>query len=164
MTTEPLSAEEQAETAELATGKPSARLLVVEPVVSQRRRAKDERHVVVAHQDPASGASVVSVVDLDRREVIGKQETPARFQLTTEEEREAEEIAVADARIADFLAGRLPNPLTRLYFPPGEQADSTHRFAIVFLRPTSDERRYAVVDLTEGRLVDVLGPEHLRGG
>jgi hypothetical protein len=158
-----LSAEEQAKAVELAMGERGARPLLVEPIVSERHRRKGERHAIVIQHDRSSGASVVTAVDLGKGEVIGEHTTPAQFQLTAEEEREAAEFAVADARIADFLRGRPANPLTRLYFPPGGRADLTHRFAIVFLRPTADERRYAVVDLTEGQVADVLGPEHLSG-
>jgi hypothetical protein len=159
-----LSAEEQAQAVELAIGERGARPLVVEPIISERRRRQGERHAVVAQHDRASGASVVTAVDLGQGEVIGQHTTPAQFQLTAEEEREAAEFALADPRIADFLRGRPANPLTRLYFPPGEWADRTHRFAIVFLRPTTDERRYAVVDLTEGNVAEVLRPEQLFTG
>lgn len=55
------------------------------------------------------------------------------------------------------LGGRKMNQLVRLYFPPYAHAhDPPHRYAIVFLRPTKSERRYAVVDLSEQRVVDVM--------
>jgi hypothetical protein len=55
------------------------------------------------------------------------------------------------------------NPLTRLYFPPQEASENAllHRYAIVFLRPNNSERRYAVVDLSEKKVIDVLTPDVL---
>ena len=61
-----------------------------------------------------------------------------------------------------FLRRRRLNPLTRLYFPPGDTTG--HRFAIVFVRPSSSERRYAVVDLAEKQVVDVLDESDLTRG
>ena len=66
-------------------------------------------------------------------------------------------MAQKDKRVIRFLKKRKPNPLTRLYFPPGATgADPLHRHAIVFLRPTTSERRYAIVDLSDGDVIDVL--------
>src|SRR6266508_2782721 len=65
----------------------------------------------------------------------------------------------ADDRAEAFLRRRRMNPLTRLYFPPGDT--SGHRHAIVFLRPTSSERRYVVVDLTDAQVVGVLDEDDL---
>ena len=53
-------------------------------------------------------------------------------------------------------------PLTRLYFPPGDTTG--HRFAIVFVRPSSSERLYPVVDLNEKQVVDVLDEADLTRG
>ena len=93
--------------------------------------------------------------------VVGVHETPAQFQLSGPERRKAERLAGADERVRSFLRRRRMNALTRLYFPPG--AVSGHRYAIVFVRPTTVHRRYAVVDLTDGLVVDVLDQAGLSG-
>jgi len=99
---------------------------------------------------------------VDRNGVVGVHETPARFQLSERERTLAETLAAADERAKSFLRRRRMNPLTRLYFPPGDT--SGHRHAVVFLRPTSSERRYVVVDLTDARVVDVLDEADLTRG
>jgi hypothetical protein len=113
--------------------------------------------VVVGFYDYDRGRSIVALVDPKERKVLGVEETEAHLQLSDEEKREAEGLAAKDERVKGFLARRRADPLTRLYFPPGgARQEPPHRHAIVFLRPTSSERRYAVVDLSEGRTVDVL--------
>ena len=47
-------------------------------------------------------------------------------------------------------------------FPPAG-GDPSHRYAIVFARPDNSERRYAVVDLTARKVVDVLDHLATRG-
>ncbi len=126
------------------------RVVLVTPYVSGR--AKDDQVVVGVH-DP-EGDSLVALVDEARGRVVSVEATPARFQLDDEEQAEAERLAAGDERVRRFLGRRPMNPLTRLYFPPG--ADSRHRHAIVFLRPATSARAYAVVDLTDGVVVDVL--------
>lgn len=123
-------------------------VVLVEP---ERGRGDGERAVVAVH-DREAGRSFVALVEPGR--VVGVEETPARFQLSARERRKAETIAAADERAKSFLRRRRMNPLTRLYFPPGDRTG--HRHAIVFLRPTSSERRYAVIDLTDERVVDFL--------
>ncbi len=126
---------------------------MVEP---ERGRGKGDRVVVGVH-DPEGGRSLVALVEPSG--VVGVHETPARFQLSAQERTAAEKLAAADERAKSFLRRRRMNPLPRLYFPPGDT--SGHRHAIVFLRPTSSERRYVVVDLTDKRVVDVLGEADL---
>jgi hypothetical protein len=123
-------------------------VVLVEP---ERGRGKGDRVIVGVH-DHESGRSLVALVEPKR--VVGVHETPARFQLSAQERATAERLAAADERAKSFLRRRRINPLTRLYFPPGDR--SGHRHAIVFLRPSSSERRYVVVDLTDARVVDIL--------
>jgi hypothetical protein len=136
--------------------------LVIEPNFTDRRAPKDGDQVVVALYDYRRGESVVAVIDRGQERVLSVEKTPVQFQLSHAEQREAEELAGADPRVQRFLGGRTANPLTRLYFPPSATAAvAGHRHAIVFLRPSTSERRYAVVDLTEDRVVDVLHPRAL---
>ena len=132
-------------------------VVVVEP---ERGRRAADRTVIGIH-DPQSGRSHVALVDPNG--VVGVHQTPATFQLSEQERKTAERLAAADERSKSFLRRRRMNPLTRLYFPPGDT--SGHRHAIVFLRPTSSERRYVVVDLTDKKVLDVLDEADLtRGG
>ena len=110
--------------------------------------------------DHEQGRSLVALVD--ESGVVGVHETPATFQLSERERKAAEKLAADDKRVKSFLRRRRMNPLTRLYFPPGEAEQ--HRHAIVFVRPTTSERRYAIVDLTDERVVDVLGEADLTSG
>ena len=123
-------------------------VVVIEP---ERGRGEGDRVVVGIH-DPKRGRSFVALIEPGG--VVGVEETPAHFQLSAQERARAEKVAAADDRAKSFLRRRRMNPLTRLYFPPGDE--SGHRHAIVFLRPTSSERRYAVVDLNDDRVVDFL--------
>lgn len=126
----------------------------------ERGRGKGDRVIVGVH-DYKEGRSHVALVEPSG--VVGVHETPAQLQLSEEERTAAERLAAGDERAKSFLRRRRMNPLTRLYFPPGDR--SRHRHAIVFLRPTSSERRYVVVDLTDKRVVDVLDEADLtRGG
>jgi len=139
--------------------------LVVEPNFTDRRAPEDGDQVVLALHDRRRGRSVVAVIDRSRGRVLSVETTPVQFQLSEAEQREAEQLAGADPRVRRFLGRRAANPLTRLYFPPpGTGAATGHRHAIVFLRPSTSERRYAVVDLTEDRVVDVLHPTALTEG
>jgi hypothetical protein len=131
-------------------------IVLVEP---ERGRAKGDRVIVGVH-DHQGARSLVALVDQDG--VVGVHETPARFQLSEQERTLAEKLAAADGQAKSFLRRRRMNPLTRLYFPPDDT--SGHRHAIVFLRPTSSERRYVVVDLTDARVVDVLDEADLTRG
>jgi hypothetical protein len=131
-------------------------IVLVEP---ERGRGKGDRVIVGVH-DHQGARSLVALVDRDG--VVGVHETPARFQLSEQERTLAEKLAAADGRAKSFLRRRRMNPLTRLYFPPGD--NSGHRYAIVFLRPTSSDRRYVVVDLTDARVVDVLDEADLTRG
>jgi hypothetical protein len=131
-------------------------VVFVEP---ERGRGKGDRVIVGVH-DHEGGRSLVALVEPSG--VVGVHETPARFQLSAQERTAAEQLAAADDRAKSFLRRRSMNPLTRLYFPPGDS--SGHRHAIVFLRPNSSERRYIVVDLTDKRVVDVLNEADLTQG
>lgn len=81
--------------------------------------------------------------------VVSSDESSEQFQLSDEERNEAEALASEDARVREFLSGREMRPLTRLYL---KHDLLSHRQAIVFLRPSSSERAYAIVDLS-ARLV-----------
>jgi hypothetical protein len=131
------------------------RAVLVEPNLHDPKRP-DAKDVVVGMFDYEKGRSVVALVDPKAKKVLGIEETDAQFQLSDEEQREAEDLATSDERVRAFLGRRRADPLTRLYFPPGSARKKPHRYAIVFLRPTSSERRYAVVDLTAQKTVDVL--------
>jgi hypothetical protein len=129
------------------------KVVLVEP---ERGRGEGDR-AVIGIQDRETGRSLVALVD--PLGVVGVHETPAHFQLSPQERATAEKLAAADDRAKTFLRRRRMNPLTRLYFRPGDT--SGHRAAIVFLRPTSSERRYVVVDLTDERVVEVLNEDDL---
>jgi hypothetical protein len=131
-------------------------VVVVEP---ERGRGAGDRTVVGIH-DHARGRSLVALVG--PKGVVGVHETPATFQLSDRERKKAENLAAADGRTKSFLRRRKMDPLTRLYFPPGDT--SGHRHAIVFLRPTSSARRYAVVDLTDEEVVFLNEADLIRGG
>jgi hypothetical protein len=142
--------------------KERGRTLFVEPNITDRGQPEGADQAVVGFYDYARNRSLVALVDPNRGEVVAVEETPAQFQLSEEERAEAEQLAETDDRVREFLGRRAMNPLTRLYFPPqaGEH-DPAHRYAIVFLRPNNQARRYAVVDLSERNVVDVLTPEAL---
>lgn len=132
-----------------------------EVVLVEPERARSDGHaVIVAVHDHEQGRSLVALVDSTG--VVGVHETPARFQLSAAERTTAEQLVAADARAKAFLRRRRMNPLTRLYFPP--DARPGHRHAIVFLRPNSSERRYAVVDLKQRQVVELLDEADLTRG
>jgi hypothetical protein len=142
----------------LKTGrKARLRPVFAAPNLHDTAQAQGGEQVVVGFYDYDRGRSVVALVDPKEQKVLGVEETAAHLQLSDEEKREAEGLATKDDRVKAFLARRKANPLTRLYFPPdAARQDPPHRHAIVFLRPSSSERRYAIVDLTDGQTVDVL--------
>ena len=148
----------------------SKRASIVNTVRNHREIApllKGHARVVLAEPHLAStttGEAIVAVYDYDKDRTLvahvnskgritSLDEAPAHFQLSDEEEKEAESIARADKRVKSFLGRRPMNPLTRLYFPPN---GSRHRHAIVFLRPNTSERNYAIVDLSDRRVAEVL--------
>jgi hypothetical protein len=157
----PLSKAARAAAVDIARGQESlqailagrGRVVVVEPNLHDQRSPDDVETVVVGIYDYEAGSSHVALVDPKGKRVLGIEDTGAQFQLSDEEAHDAERLADDDPRVKKFLGSRAMRPLTRLYFPPG---DSRHRHAIVFLRPTNFERRYAVVDLSTGTVVDVL--------
>ncbi len=140
---------------------PRAKVLFVHPNLTGRGKEHAGQAVIGIH-GYRDGRSVVAVVDSKKQRVIGVEELPVPLQLSDEERDEANALAAKDKRVTDFLDKRQLNPLTRLYFPPsgGEPA---HRYAIVFARPTNNERRYAIVDLTAGKVTEVLDHLATRG-
>jgi hypothetical protein len=134
-------------------------VLFVEPNLSGRGDENPGQAVVGIH-DHEHGRSIVAVVDQESEAVVGIEELPAQLQLGEEERSEANALALADERVREFLGERNPDPLTRLYFPPA--GDRSHRYAIVFIRPDTSARLYAVVDLTTDKVTDVL--DHLASG
>lgn len=139
-----------------------SRTVLVQPTTIDRKRQDEARQAVVGIYDYDRNRSLVVAVDLDAQEVRAVQETPVQFQLSREEKQEAEELVAGDQRATEFLAGRDMNPLTRLFFPStAGKDDPPHRYAVVFLLPTTSERRFAVVDLSDRRVVDFFGPERL---
>jgi hypothetical protein len=145
-----------------APGRRSQALFAV-PGSMARGGSEDPSPVVLGVYDYDRDRSLVMLVNAQSKEVITVRETKAQFQLSDEERAEAERIAGEDPRVRAHLAGRDMNPLTRLYFPPGQDSSSGHRHAIVFLRPTRSERWYAVVDLSAGITVDVVSRRELAG-
>jgi hypothetical protein len=134
-----------------------ARVVVAEPHIARGTAPGD---ALVAIYDYDKDRTLVARVRSTRGRVMSVAEAPAPFQLSDEEEKEAEALARTDKRVKSFLGRRQMNPLTRLYFPP---KGSQHRYAIVFLRPNSSERSYAVVDLSNRRVVEVLSQADFTG-
>jgi len=134
----------------------------VRPVLFQtdiinRFQKNDSKQAVVGLYNYDSNKSVIALVDLKSDNVIEINETQVQFQLNSEEEKEAETLVSKDRRIKEFLKGRTMNPLVRLYFPNEAIKHSPpHRYAIVFIRPSNTERKYAVVDLSEKKVTNLL--------
>jgi hypothetical protein len=138
-----------------------SRTVLVQPTTIDRKDS-EARQAVVGFYDYDTNRSLVAVVDLGAQEVRAVEETPVQFQLSQEEKQEAEELVAGDQRARDFLGDRDMNPLTRLFFPSyARRDDPPHRYAVVFLLPSASERRFAVVDLSDRRVVEVFGPERL---
>jgi hypothetical protein len=135
----------------------------VQPNITDRGQPDGAKQTVLSFYDHERHRSVVVLVDPKRDKVLSVAETSAQFQLSEEEQTEAEGLAAKDTRVRAFLGRRRMNPLTRLYFPRQKAGEGAlpHRYAIVFLRPNNSERRYAVVDLSERKVVDVLAPNAL---
>jgi len=147
---------------ELAKGR--SRAVLVRPKPAHRGEPDDKSQVVVGLYDYDENRSVIALLDAKTKKVTAVEVAPASFQLSEEERKEAEALAADDPRVKKFLGKRKMNPLTRLYFPPGtDREPRPHRFAIVFLRPTPTRRQYAVVDLSERRIADVLTHRDLTG-
>ena len=129
------------------------RVVTVAPNLHDQRNPDPGETVIVGVYDYEKNRTLVALVHPKEKKVVAVEEIAAQFQLSDEEVRAAESLAGEDTRILEFLGKRALNPLTRLYFPPrGPQ----HRYAIVFARPSTSERRYAIVDLSAGRVADVL--------
>jgi len=142
-----------------ALDKHRARIVLVRAKPSHRGEPQGTQLVVGIH-DYDDNRSLVALVDSRAGRTVAVESLPASFQLSDEERREAETLAAKHARVREFLGRRKMNPLTRLYFPP----DAAGRFAIVFVRPTVNERRYAIVDLAARRVTAVLTREQLTRG
>jgi hypothetical protein len=147
---------------ELAAGRNAP--VLIRPIGHGRRQPADARHALLGFYDYERNRAVVAVVDLSGKRIEKVSDSPFQLQLSAKEAREAEQLAGRYPAIRDLLAGRKLNPLTRLYFPPwAGRDDPPHRYAIVFARPSNHERRYAIVDLSEQEVVDVLTPGQIRG-
>jgi hypothetical protein len=132
-----------------------AHITFAEPNLHDARRNPDG--VVLGIYEPQTRRSFVVLVEPAAGTVTGVEETPAQFQLNADEAKSAEALAAKDNRVKAFLGGRAMKPLTRLYFPPAHTVPAhENRHAIVFVRPSNSERRYAIVDLTSRTVVDVL--------
>ena len=137
--------------------------LFVGPVNRDRMGSTDSRHAVIGFYNYALGRSMAAVVDLKAKKVVDVDESPVQLQLSAKEASEAERLARTHPEIKALLGGRRLNPLTRLYFPSwAERYDPPHRYAVVFARPSKHERRYAIVDLTDQNVVEVLAPRDIR--
>ena len=137
-----------------------SKVVFVEPNLSGR----DDEHsgqTAVGIHDYKRGRSIVAVVDPQTEKVIGIEELPVQLQLADEEREEANALAAKNKRVSAFLKGRALDPLTRLYFPPN--GDPSHRYAIVFARPDTSARLYAVVDLSAGKVTEILEELATRG-
>jgi hypothetical protein len=140
------------------------RVVLVQPNTADRGRPDGPDQAVVGLYDYERDRSVIALVDVRQNKVVAVADAVTQFQLSEEERQEAEALAAEDPGVNAFLSGRRMNPLTRLYFPPGAALQGpAHRYAIVFLRPDSSERRYAVVDLSARRVVEVLTRRDLTG-
>jgi hypothetical protein len=137
------------------------RALFVAPVAPQRG-SSDEDHAVLAVYDYETDRTLVALVDRRHKTVTSIEESRVRFQLSDAEREDAERIAGEDPTVQRLLDTRPMQPLTRLYFPRAGGTER-HRLAIVFIRPTTRERWFAVVDLTEGRVRDVLSRAEFTG-
>lgn len=139
----------------LITGR--ARPVLFETEVTNRLLEKDSKRTAVGIYDYDANKSIVAMVDSNTSEVVEVGETEVQFQLSLEEEKEAEGIALQDPRVKKFLKGRKMNSLVRLYFPKNAFKDHPpHRYAIIFLRPSNTERKFAIVDLSTQQLTDLL--------
>ena len=140
------------------------RTVLIQPNTADRGVPAEANQVIVGLYDYEQNHSVIAVVDVKAMEVVAVEDAIAPFQLSQEEREEAEALAAEDDRVKAFLGPRNMNPLTRLYFPPdGIRYDRAHRFAIVFVRPNSAERQYAVIDLSQRQVIDVLTRHDLTG-
>jgi hypothetical protein len=140
------------------------RVILVQPNTADRGQPDGPNQAVVGLYDYERDRSVIAVVDVRENKVVAVADAVTQFQLSEEERQEAEALAAEDPGVNAFLNGRGMNPLTRLYFPPGAALQQpAHRYAIVFLRPDSSERHYAVVDLSARRVVEVLTRRDLTG-
>src|SRR5689334_334043 len=92
----------------------------IQPNITDRRQSNGPQQRVVSFYDHVRGRSVVALVDPKQDQVLSVEETSAQFQLSEEEQKEAESLAAKDERVRAFLRRRKMNPLTRLYFPPQE--------------------------------------------
>jgi hypothetical protein len=135
-----------------------ARIVLLRPKPSHRGEPEGTQ-LVAGIYDYDDNRSLIALVDTRAKRAVHVERLPASFQLSDDERNEAETLAAKDARIRQFVGRRKMNPLTRLYFPPASKGSG--RFAIVFVRPSVNERRYAVIDLSTRRVAAVLTREEL---
>lgn len=81
------------------------RAVLIQPK-PQHRGERDGGQVVVACVDYEEQKSVVALVDANAGNVVTVQEAPVVFQLSEEEQREADTLAAGDARVIAVLRGR----------------------------------------------------------
>jgi len=137
--------------------------VLVGAIDAGRRDSADTHHAVAGFYDYTTGKSVAAVIDLDSMSVVDVQETSVQPQLSSTEASEAERLAASHPMVKELLKGRALNPLTRLYFPAwAERNDPPHRYAVVFARPSKHERMYAIVDLTDEAIAEVLTPDDIK--
>ena len=167
----PLSRAEEKATRAIATADPRLGRLIegrngptlLRPIERDRHQPDAARQALIGLYDYEHDRTVVAVVDLDDKVVVTVEDSPVQLQLSANEAREAVRLAGKDPQVKEMLAGRKMDPLTRLYFPPwAKRHDPPHRYAIVFIRPNTSERIFAVVDLSQGQVVEVLHPAQLR--
>jgi len=139
-----------------ALGKHRARIVLLRPKPSHRGEPEGTQ-LVAGIYDYDDNRSLIALVDTRAKRAVHVERSPASFQLSDDERKEAETLAAKDARVRQFVRRRKMNPLTRLYFPPAAQVSG--RFAIVFVRPSLNERCYAVIDLSARRVDAVLTRE-----
>jgi hypothetical protein len=140
------------------------RTVFIQPNTADRGQSEGADQVVVGLHDYEQNRSVIALVDVKAEKVMALENAIAPLQLSQEEREEAEALAAEDPQVKAFLGRRNMSPLTRLYFPPhAAREHRPHRFAIVFVRPSTAERRYAVVDLSQRQVVAVLTRHDLTG-
>jgi Cu2+-containing amine oxidase len=138
------------------------REVLVETETNDRLQKKGSKHAVVGLYNYEVNKTITALVDLKTKKIIDVDEAQIQYQLHPEEEREAEHIVSKEVKIKEFLRGRKMNSLVRLYFPnDAAKHNPPHRYAIVFIRPSNTERKFAVVDLSEQKITKLLGINEL---
>src|SRR5215210_6368186 len=79
-----------------------ARPVLFEPEITNRLLGVDSKRAAVGLYDYDANKSIVAMVDAETKEVVSVEETDVQFQLSSEEEEEAEEIASQDSEVKKF--------------------------------------------------------------